>query len=253
MDHEIEKGLPDGVVLSWGLTKQSKRGPKRELDVKGIVDVAIDIADKDGITAVSMGRVAKSLGFTAMSLYRYIPSKDDLLLLMQDAVCNVSLSEKYTGRDWREALREFVRKSTQIYLDHPWFADIGYESVPMTLNHLKLADWVLQALRDLPLNDHEKMSCLMLLSGYVRSSGNLKRDLDQAKKSKGREAVSGQAYTQALEQLITAERFPYLQTVVASGVYTDETMEIENIDEIDFGLERILDGIQLYIDKKTNK
>lgn len=48
------------------------------MSLSQIVETAIDIADKEGLSAVSMNRIASSLGFTAMSLYRYISSKDDL-------------------------------------------------------------------------------------------------------------------------------------------------------------------------------
>ena len=82
MNSKFEGILPRGVALSWGLDKKPKRGPKRELSLKQIVDTAIVIADKDGLSAVSMNRVAASFGFTTMSLYRYVPSKDDLVLLM---------------------------------------------------------------------------------------------------------------------------------------------------------------------------
>ena len=66
------------AALSWGLVKPPRWGPKREMSLTQIVQTAIDIADKEGLQALSMNRIASALGFTAMSLYRYISSKDDL-------------------------------------------------------------------------------------------------------------------------------------------------------------------------------
>jgi len=89
------------------LEKQSQRGPKRELSIDQIVEAAVTIADKEGLSAASMNKVTTSLGFTPMSLYRYIPSKDDLLILMQDAVCDIPNPMIQGDTDWRGNLRKF--------------------------------------------------------------------------------------------------------------------------------------------------
>ena len=53
-------------------------GPKREMSVEKIVEAAVEIADAEGLGAVSMAAVAARLGYTPMSLYRYVSAKDDL-------------------------------------------------------------------------------------------------------------------------------------------------------------------------------
>ena len=77
--------LPPGIAIAWGLERPSTRGAKAELSAARIVDAAIRLADKEGLAAVSMARVAKDLGFTSMSLYRHLRSKEELLVLMVDA------------------------------------------------------------------------------------------------------------------------------------------------------------------------
>ncbi|QQZ09671.1 TetR/AcrR family transcriptional regulator [Heyndrickxia vini] len=255
MNDQFEDNLPRGVALSWGLVKQPRRGPKREMNLKQIVDAAITIADKDGLAAVSMNKVAASLGFTPMSLYRYIPSKDDLLLLMQDAVCDIPIPPIKQGTTWRENLRTYVQACIGVFYKHPWFGDIPVSSVPLTPNNLQIVDWALRGMNELPLNDHEKMSVALLLSSYARSSGMIQRDLNQAIQSgKKQSAISGQDYSAALKQLVTPERFPDLYNVVISGAYTEENNEENNVgDDFEFGLERILDGIEYYIEKKRNR
>lgn len=255
MNQEIEEHLPSGVAISWGLGKQPQRGPKRELSIKQIVEAAIEIADKDGLNAVSMSRVASSLGFTTMSLYRYIPSKDDLLLLMQDAVCHIPSPTTEEKTNWREKMREYVNVSIGIFRDHPWFSEIPVSGVPVTPNNLQLVDRALQATRDLPLNHYEKMSIVLLLSGYARSCGTIMKDLDMAiKGGKSPNEVSGLDYSSALKKLVTSERFPDLYPVVMSGAYTEENEDENTVgNDFDFGLERILDGIENYLDKKKMK
>ena len=73
-----ELELPRGVALAWGIAASPQRGPKREMSVERIVEAAVEIADAEGLGAVSMAAVAARLGYTPMSLYRYVTAKDDL-------------------------------------------------------------------------------------------------------------------------------------------------------------------------------
>ncbi|KIL41989.1 TetR family transcriptional regulator [Gordoniibacillus kamchatkensis] len=249
---EAAKLLPTGVALGWGFAKPPQRGPKREMSIDQIVKKAIEIADKDGLDAVSMNRVASELGFTAMSLYRYIPSKDDLLLLMQDAACDIPLPPERPSHEWRESLREYVMGTIGIFRDHPWYGDIPIFGIPIAPNNLRIVDWALRPLRDMPLNDYEKMSIVLLLSGYARSSGMLQRDIDRAiQAGSSAEAFSGLHYSAALQALVKPEQYPNLHPIVMSGAYTEENDSENNVgNDIDFGLERILDGIEQYLDRK---
>jgi AcrR family transcriptional regulator len=246
IDHELED-LPSGIAISWGLGKQPQRGPKRELSVNQIVEAAIEIADKEGLTALSMSRVASSLGFTTMSLYRYIPSKDDLLLLMQEKVSDIDVEEQEA--DWREKMRQYVKICINVFQVHPWFADIPITSVPLTPNQLKMVDIALRTTRNLPLTNYEKMSIVLLLSGYARWCGIIMKDMNMAiQAGKSPSAFSGLDYSAALKKLVTQDRYPDLYPVLMSGAYTEEN-EGENTigNDFDFGLERILDGIEHYL------
>jgi AcrR family transcriptional regulator len=244
--------LPNGVALSWGIVKQGKRGPKGELSIKQIVDAAVAIADQDGLQAVSMSRVAQSLGFTTMSLYRYLSSKDDLLLLMQEAVCDIPLPAEDSGRHWRDGLRDFVQASVQVFVDHPWYGDIPITNVPVTPNIMGLIDWALREMRSLQLDEFEKMSVVLLVSGYSRSVGLIRRDMDKALRAgRNAEDFSGISYSPALKQLVKPERYPDLYPVVMSGIYGGEREAESTVgDDIDFGLERILDGIEQYLERR---
>ena len=102
--------LPPRLALAWGVAERPERAPKRELSIERIVDAAIELADADGLGAVSMAKVAQSLGFTTMSLYRYVTSKDDLLLLMQEAALDVEYPPAHEPADWRAELREASRE-----------------------------------------------------------------------------------------------------------------------------------------------
>ncbi|TYP74061.1 TetR/AcrR family transcriptional regulator [Paenibacillus methanolicus] len=255
MDEETTQNeLPRGVALSWGIVKEPQRGPKREMNVKQIVDAAIAIADAEGLAAVSMNRVASSLGFTAMSLYRYIPSKEDLLLLMQDAVCELGIEERiYEGMPWREGLRVYVGAMIHLFQARSWVSEIPITGAPITPNNLQVVDSALRIMRGLQLTDAEKMSVILLLSSYARACGILQRDFNRALKGGMTSAAfSGAPYLGTLSRLVTPERFPDLHPLLVSGAYTgtDDNAE-EILEDFDFGLERILDGIEHYMAGKS--
>lgn len=249
---EATKTLPAGAALSWGLVKPPQRGPKREMSVDQIVKTAMDIADKDGLAAVSMGRIASELGFTAMSLYRYVPNKDALLMLMQEGACNISLPPERPASEWRESMREYVMGTIDVFRKHPWYGDIPIFSVPITPNNLRIVDWALRPMRDMALNDYEKMSFVLLLSGYARSCGVIQRDMDRAiQTGSSEEAFGGLDYTSALRALVKQDQYPNLHPVIMSGAYTEENSSENSVgSDVDFGLERILDGIEQFLNRK---
>lgn len=251
LNEEALEKLPNGAKLGWGLVKPSTRGPKGELSVKKIVDAAVALADRDGLAAVSMSRVAASLGFTTMSLYRYIASKDDLLMLMYDSVSELELPERKDG-DWRAEMRAYVWACVEVFVKHPWFGDIPVTSIPIMPNTLKIIDWMLGTMRTFPLNEHEKISILLLLSSYSRSVGLINRDFGQALKAGANpDTFNGLEYSAALKQLVKPDSYPHLYPIVMSGTYAGENEQTSTVgDDFDFGLERILDGVQHYLDTR---
>src|SRR3954469_5236383 len=121
---DADPDLPRGVALAWGVAANPQRGPKREMSIERIVDVAVELADAGGLAAVSMAAVANALGFTPMSLYRYVTAKDDLVLLMQESGIGVppeAVREAATGEGgWRAALSAWEQGQLATYLEHPW-------------------------------------------------------------------------------------------------------------------------------------
>lgn len=236
-----ELALPHAVALSWGVAERPQRGPKRELSIERIVETAIEIADAEGLSAVSMARVASALGFTTMSLYRYVTSKDDLLLLMQDAVCDIELPEPPED-DWRSGLRQWTMANLDVFTRHPWYSRIPVSGVPMTPNIMRVIDTALRAMRSAPLGDEEKMASVLLLASYVRGVGAARTEI--ATSGASDEEISGELFAAALAQLVTPDRFPDLAPLIGSGAYT-----MTEFDDFAFGLERMLDGIQRFIEQ----
>jgi AcrR family transcriptional regulator len=84
---------PDAATdLLWGTPERSGRGPKPTLTLEQIARAAIAIADAEGLDALSMRRVAETLGFTTMALYRHIHSKTELIAVMVDTAIGDALT-----------------------------------------------------------------------------------------------------------------------------------------------------------------
>ncbi|XID95548.1 TetR/AcrR family transcriptional regulator [Paenibacillaceae bacterium WGS1546] len=250
LDWEAIDALPNGAKLGWGLVKQPTRGPKGELSIRKIVDTAIEIADREGLAAMSMSRIAAQLGFTTMSLYRYVSSKDDLMMLVYDAACEMAIPPESANRDWRDEMRAYVKAMMELFGKHPWLAEVPITGLPIMPNNMRGIDWLLRAMREFPLSDGEKMSIVLLLSSYALSNAIVVSNMERAiQAGETPESISSGAHTAALMQLVKPDRYPYLHAVIQSGAYTEEN-ENQAEDERDFGLERILDGIQHYLEFK---
>ena len=108
------------VRLLWEPPVEPTRGPKAALSLSRVVEAAIKVADAEGLDALTMRRVAETLGFTTMSLYRHVPGKDELLDLMVDAVWGET--EPPRGRPGGQGLEFFARQMWAMYRAHPWIA-----------------------------------------------------------------------------------------------------------------------------------
>lgn len=253
MTDEVEEALPRAVALSWGIAEHPQRGPKRELSVERIVEAAIVLADTEGLGAVSMSRVAASLGFTTMSLYRYVTGKDDLLLLMQEEISGIPIPAESDDPGWREGLHAWATAQLKMMAAHPWYPDIPVSGIPLTPNNLSVIDWGLRVLRGVPLSDAEKMSTILLVSSYVLAMGRVMRDVAASRAAQGESPAlskeQAERLTAALSELVTDERFPSLAPLVRAGSYIGS--EGGDLDDTAFGLDRILDGIAHLIDQRT--
>ena len=244
--------LPPRLALAWGVAERPERVPRRELSIERIVEAAVEIADAEGLAGVSMARVAKSLGFTPMSLYRYVTSKDDLLLLMLEVALDEEFPSAHDPADWRAELREWVLFVMAVYRHHPWALDIPITGAPMTPANLRFLDVGLRALRSVPLSDDEKIATVLLVSGYARNSAALERDLNRAVAEAGDDGgVPGASFGDALRVLVDEVRFPYLRPLVERGTYVPQGEGFDEIDDVAWGLERLLDGVAAYLAEKT--
>src|SRR5260370_18327146 len=128
--------LPRGLGLLWGRRGRGKRGPRPGLSAEAIVEAAIRVADAEGLEAVSMARVAHELGFTTMSLYRHVASKDELLQLMWNGSATGAESLVLEGEDWRSRIRMWSLIQREILDRHPWITQMPMAAPPLGPNSM---------------------------------------------------------------------------------------------------------------------
>lgn len=231
------------VQLLWGTSEPSKRGPRPSLTTSQIVDTAIRLADAEGLAALSMHRVAKELGVTAMSIYRYIPSKDDLYELVFDTA--VGQPPPLSGENWRERFLAFGRAEKAMYRDRPWLLDVPLSGPPIGPNNMLWMNAGLDALTDSGLHEAEKLYALLLMSIYVRGESQLGFNIAQSEQRTGvSEAARDQVWAEVLRDVADNPQYAALGRLVNSGILDVPVEDVELSDaDFEFGLHRILDGI----------
>ncbi|MFF3247680.1 TetR/AcrR family transcriptional regulator [Streptomyces sp. NPDC002870] len=247
-DTRGETGLPASIEAAWGLRERPSKGPKPGLRLDRIVEAAVGVAASEGLAAVSMGRVAKELGVSTMSLYRYVAAKDELYILMQEAVIGLPPAPPDPGTGWREGLAAWAWAQREVFHRNLWVLRIPVSGPPATPNSVAWWERGLAALEETGLSEGEKISMILLVSGFVRSEALLTADLGAAIEASGGspEEVMRQ-YATTLKRLADPARYPAVARMLESEVMSEPD---EPDFEFGFGLDRVLDGIEVLIRKR---
>ncbi|WP_309713726.1 TetR/AcrR family transcriptional regulator [Pseudolysinimonas sp.] len=122
-----------------------RRAQRAVLSRDRVLAAAVELADEHGLDAVSMRRVGVSLGVEAMSLYRHVHNKDDLLDgMVDDVIARFPARDEAVG--WRESLRGLVRGAHSVLLAHPWAAGLATSRPAVGPARLRFVDAVIGTL-----------------------------------------------------------------------------------------------------------
>jgi AcrR family transcriptional regulator len=267
-----DEPLPPGLALAWGLpAKTGRLGRKPSQSVEGIVEAAVRLADEEGFAALSMPNVAKRVGLSANAVYRYVSSRDELLVLAAETAWGPApdlkagmgpevdggpgtgagqetgrgagpVPEGHTGR-WRASAATWTRAMIERCDAHPWLSDLPIRGAPVTPNLLRWTEVLLQALTGAGLSTAESLGCALLLDGYARRIAAARRDVRESSAAPVRSA----AVSRFLQPLLREHGYPILASMMTENEYDDEVHE----DDVEFGLTRILDGIEVLIARRT--
>lgn len=218
--------------LLWQANTPGRRGPTPTLSLPAIAAAGVTIADAEGLTAVTMQRIAAALEVTKMALYRYVPGKSELVALMVErAVAEPPSLESVSG-GWFPKLHTWAHHLFERFQRHPWIIEATVGMRVMGPHELGWTEQAVAALTDTGLDGGEMLDVAATLAGHVRAI---------AQQGAG---PSGSKPEYAMENTLTRllqgheDRFPALCAALNS------TADHESQDQaLEFGLQRILEGV----------
>lgn len=211
------------------------------LSMERIAVAAVHIADRDGVDAVSMRRIATDLGSGTMSLYRHVRTKDELLDLMIDTVVGEehARSEPPSG-NWRADLREMARVHRETAHRHPWLPRLQASRPCIGPNVLASTEASLTAVAGLGLSIDDMIRMIRTVTAFVQGYAQVElaeREL-WAPSGPGEEP-QGHARTAAyLKELGDSGEYPQFTRMV-----TEAGGDADPDTDFAWQLERVLDGL----------
>ncbi len=227
-----------------------RRGPERGLDVDAVVAAATDLADREGLEAVTMRRVAAVLGVGAMTLYTYVPGKAELLDLMLDSAYARMPRAHTTGQPWRQRLIAVAEENRALFDAHPWAATVSTLRPPLGPGLMTKYEHELAALDGLGLDDVEMDDCLTHLLTFVQACARAAAD---ARAAQADSAMDDEQWWAAnaplLARVLDARTYPLASRVgTAAGAAHGSAHDPDHAYH--FGLHRILDGLAVLINSR---
>jgi AcrR family transcriptional regulator len=210
-------------------TRKRRRAP---LTRERVLRRALRIADKQGLAALSMRKLAQELGVEAMSLYHHVKNKDDIL----DGLLEVVVGEievPAIGGDWREAMRRRASSAHDVLMAHPWATMLLMSRINVSPAMMRYIDATLGCLREsgfsFPNADYAWNAIDSYIYGYTLRQLNFPVEPDEY-------ADAAAAYAPE----ISADAYPYMVGLSAEVI----ARRHDGVQSLAFGLDLILDGLE---------
>jgi AcrR family transcriptional regulator len=221
--------------------------------VDRIVAAAVAVADRDGLPAVTMRRVARELAVAPMSLYTYVPGKAELVDLMLDSAFG-AMRRTEPGEDhWRARLTAIADDNRALHEAHPWVAAATVSRPPLGPGVTAKYEYELRALDGLGLDDVEMDAALTFLLGFVATCARSSADQRAAQQDS---ALSDRQWWEANEPLLSrifdATKYPTAVRVGAAAGAAHQAAYCP-AHAYRFGLDRVLDGLGALIESRSGR
>jgi AcrR family transcriptional regulator len=198
---------------------------------------AVAIADAEGISALTMRRLATELGVEAMSLYHHVANKDEVLDGITDLVVG-EIALPQSGTDWRTAMRDRAISAHEVLLAHPWSAMLIMSRFNIGPCMTRYLDATLGRLREGGFTIHGALDAWHTLDSHIFgfTLQQLQLPFDAAD--------NAQVSADAIE-MFDPTQFPYVIEVVT------EISQTGRVEHFEFGLDLILDGLQRTLERQV--
>jgi AcrR family transcriptional regulator len=201
-----------------------------------IVQTAIEVADEGGLDAVTMRLVGQRLNATGMALYRHVANRDALIELMVDEVIGEFAYPESRPAHWRDGLAALARQDWRSYFAHPWMlAATATCRPPIGPNMLASMEWALACFDGLNLTSTEQLYLVSTVASFGQGLALtwINDDNQEVTAQWWRDRIAGTGLAR--------------MQAVTTG-FDDEGLSID--EEFEFGLQRVLDGIEVYLDRQ---
>lgn len=243
---------PDPVLrLLWrhdvGEPPGPRRGRKQRLSVDDVVDAAVRIADRDGLPGLSMRLLATELGLGAMSLYTYVPGRDELVALMLDRVLGRRKLPALPD-DLCERLALIARVHYEDCRQHPWMLEVSGLRAWVGPGASDRYEWQLSGIEGVGLDDIEMDQTIALLIGFAGSVAQAQERMYAEERASGMtQADWWAANADELGVVMAGREYPLAGRVgsAAGEAYQAAT---DPARELEFGLARIIEGLITHVE-----
>jgi AcrR family transcriptional regulator len=232
------------------------RGRRPKLTVDQIVRAALAVADREGLTAMSMVRVAEEAGAGTMSLYTYVPGKAELIDLMVDAV----LAERDLPgpgdplpEGWLEQIELYAERTRTAYRRHPWLRQISTVRPPLGPGLMAQQEYLLSALSGIGLSPRQITAAAGTIVTFVHAAAAAEAEYEQAERTTGESADAWWAARGSFwEDYFDVTRHPTIARIWREGGF-DAGTKGTNAEAYEFGLQRLLAGIQAAVERARSR
>lgn len=220
------------------------------MTVNEIVREAVSLADTEGIEALTMQRLASRLGVTPMALYRYVPSKEDLIFLAVDAASGNPPDAPAEGEGWRSGLERWSRAQIDGLRRHPWVSRVPITAPPIGPKQVAWMERCLECMAGTSLSLGERVGVLNLLGVYGLGHSRLYGELTRASSARGLSLGEVERqYGELIGQIVDPTRFPHVAAGFAA-MASDPPTQSDAAADFEFGLARILDGVAALVEHR---
>ncbi|NEB40639.1 TetR/AcrR family transcriptional regulator [Streptomyces sp. SID14515] len=218
------------------------------LDRNRITEASVRLLDADGLAKFSMRRLAAELDVTAMSLYWYVDTKDDLLELALDSVY-AEIAPPREGADWRDRLRDLARSYRELLVRHIWISPLAGTFLNIGPNSMLFSYAVQDIVRATGLPLERQTGALSAVFQFVYGFGTVEGHFKARCDATG---LTQDEYHQRAMGTIRAQ--PHMKEIAA---YSDDIMAARGGDTVEemrerdfvFALDLLIAGIETMSDR----
>jgi AcrR family transcriptional regulator len=234
-----------GTVVAAAKTAPLRKR-EGELSRESIVRAAIAVADAHGMAELSMRRIATELGVATMSLYRHVPSKDDLIVAMIDAVYGEVRLPAAGRAGWRAELELCTRVQWAMFRRHPWLApSMSLTRPQLAPNAMVLTERVLDAFDGTRLSLSDRVFVHVLLFSFVRGVATaLEPEADAIRDTGMTNDQWLDTQNEALAEVIDTHQLAHF------AQFADIDLDLDQLFR--FGLDRLMDGMERFVGRRES-